>query len=136
MGSYHKTGLMALLIFLLCLLSGCQFYQSAFANTAGNTGSAFAAAKITIIYVHEGKITPAYARSVFVTYQSELSGLDQSLPTLNGAPDQHQMQQLLALYKQAMQVVQQPCLDNGCDWRHQVVTLHKASQAFLQAGGS
>jgi len=32
-----------------------------------------------------------------------------------------------------MQVIDQPCLDTGCDWRTQVLLLNKASGAFLKA---
>lgn len=124
-----------LLLPLLLLLTGCQLTQTAFANAAGNAGSALAAASATLSYAHEGKITDEYARASFVNYQSELSGLEQALPRQNGAPDQHALQRLLNLYAPAMRVVNQPCLDTTCDWRGQVATLDKASKAFLEAGG-
>jgi hypothetical protein len=122
-----------LLLLLLLMLSGCQFAQSGFAKTAGDAGGAFAAASTTLSYAHAGKITFAYARSGFVNYQNELDGLDQELATQSGAPDQHTVQQLLTLYRSAMRVIDQPCLDTGCDWHAQVLLLNKASGAFLKA---
>ena len=97
-------------------------------------GSAFAAASTTLTYVHEGKISKAYAASSFVNYASELDGLDQTLPSQSGAPDARTIQHLLDLYKPAMQAVNSPCLDESCDWRAQVATLDRASKAFLEVG--
>ncbi len=125
-----------LLPVLLLLVTGCAFQQSAFQKVAGNAGSEFAAAATTLSYAHEGKITSAYAASSFVNYQSQLDGLDQTLPSQQGAPDTHTVQHLLALYKPAVQVIDHPCLDASCSWRVQVDTLNRASKAFLEAGGS
>ena len=120
---------------LLLLLTSCQLTQSGFAKTANNAGSAFAAAAITLTYAHTGKLLSAYAQASFENYQSELSGVDQSLPSQNGIPDKQTLQHLLTLYKSAMQAVDQPCLEASCDWQAQVKALRAASDAFLQAGG-
>ena len=85
--------------------------------------------------MHQGKVTAAYARAAFANYQSELSGLDQQLPSQTGAPDAASVQHLLRLYKPAMQAINQPCLDASCDWRSQLASLMQASEAFLKAGG-
>lgn len=95
-----------------------------------------AAALITLTYAHEGKITYAYAASSFVNYRSELDGLDQQLPSQSGAPDARTVQHLIDLYKPAIQAVDSPCLNESCDWRTQVAVMNRASEAFLQAGGS
>ena len=124
-----------LLLVLLMVATGCQLTQAAFTRTAANAGSGFAAAAITLSYTHEGKITYAYASSSFVNYQSELDGLDQALPGMQGAPDKHTIQHLLDLYKPAIQAVDAPCLHESCDWRAQVAALNHASQAFLEVGG-
>jgi hypothetical protein len=124
-----------LLLPLLLLFNGCQAAQSTFANTAGNTGAAFVAASTTLAYTHEGKITEAYASSSFINYQSELGGLDQSLPAQNGSPERLTMQHLLALYHAAMPIIDNPCLQMTCDWHSQVATLNQAGEAFLKAGG-
>jgi hypothetical protein len=120
----------------LLTLTSCQFTQSAFAKTTGDAGAAFAAASTTLSYAHEGKITYAYASSSFVNYQSELDGLDQQLPSQQGAPDMRTVQHLIDLYRPAIWVVDLPCLSDSCAWRTQIATLNSASQAFLQAGGS
>lgn len=108
--------------------------QSAFTRAANNAGAAFAAASTTLTYAHTGKLQTAYAQSSFENYQSELSGLDQQLPSQSGAPDKRVIQQLLVLYKLAMQAINQPCLEVSCNWQGQVKALNAASQAFLKAG--
>src|SRR5689334_12702270 len=95
----------SIIIFLLILpitAVGCQLTQSAFTKTAGNAGSAFAAASTTLTYLHAGKISKAYAASSFVNYASELDGLDQTLPSQTGTPDAGILKRLLDLYKPAI----------------------------------
>lgn len=123
------------LAMVLLTTTGCQFTQAAFPKMAGNAGAAFAAAALTLSYAHEGKITSLYAQSSFQNYQSELDGLDQQLPSQQGSPGSQSIQNLLHLYKPAIQAVDRPCLDSECDWRMQVKALNTASQAFLKAGG-
>ena len=135
-GMRRYGGIIFFLLVLPVMASGCQLTQSAFTRTAGNAGSAFAAASTTLTYLHEGKISKAYAASSFVNYASELDGLDQALPTLSGSPDARTLQQLLDLYKPAIQVIHDPCLDASCDWRTQIAALDRASKAFLEAGNS
>jgi hypothetical protein len=128
-----RYGISFLLLVLLLTVTACQLTQSAFARTAGDAGAAFAAASTTLSYAHEGKITNAYASSSFMNFQSELSGLDQTLSSQQGAPDSHTVQHLLSLYKSAMQVVNNPCLSESCNWHAQVTALDRASRAFLEA---
>jgi hypothetical protein len=125
-----------ILISLLLVMTSCQLTQSAFARTTNNAGAALAAASLTLSDMHQGKVTSAYARSAFANYQSELSGLDQQLPAQKGAPDVSAIQQLLSLYKPAMQVINQPCLDASCVWYPQLISLNRARDAFLKAGES
>jgi hypothetical protein len=135
-GLCHHRAIFALIfVALLLVTSGCQLTQSSFARTANNAGAAFAAASLTLSYVHEGKITYAYARSTFMSYQSELQGLDQQIPSQAGAADMQTVRLLLDTYRSAMQVVNQPCLDASCNWRPQLASLDRASKAFLKAGG-
>ena len=125
-----------LLILLVMMVTGCQFTQAAFPRMVSNAGSAFAAASTTLAYAHQGKVTYAYAAASFVNYQSELDGLDQTLPSQSGAPDKRTVQHLIDLYKVAIKVVDSPCLNNSCNWQTQVDALNRASKAFLEAGGS
>ncbi len=120
---------------LLFVLTGCQLTQSAFTKTASNAGSAFAAASTTLTYAHTGKLTMAYTKASFESYQSELSGIDQQLPSQQGSPGTQTVQHLLALYKKAIQAVNQPCLEATCNWHAQVTALNQAANAFLKAGG-
>ncbi len=128
-----RYGISFLLLVLLLTVTACQLTQSAFARTAGDAGAAFAAASTTLSYAHEGKITNTYASSNFMNFQSELSGLDQTLSSQQGAPDVHTVQHLLSLYESAMQVVNNPCLSESCNWHAQVSALDRASRAFLEA---
>ncbi|HZS75940.1 MAG TPA: hypothetical protein VFA41_04950 [Ktedonobacteraceae bacterium] len=125
--------------FLLCLLliaSGCQFTQSAFAKTAGNVGATFSVAATTIQYVHQGKLSVAYAHSSFENYQRQLQGADSQMPNEAGVPDKQTLTHLLDLYRTAMQAINNPCLNSTCDWRSQVAQLSQASKAFVEASGS
>lgn len=117
-------------------LSGCQLTQSDFAHTAGAIGSDFAAAQATLIALHTGRVTTAYAVSSFVNYRAELQGQDQWLGAAQGAPDHAQVARLLERYARGMDIVKQPCLSEACDWRGQVVALDAASRAFLKASGA
>ncbi len=133
----RNLGFCLLLPALLITLTSCQFTQSAFARTTSSAGAAFAAASTTLSYAHQGKITYAYAASSFVNYRSELDGLDQQqLLSQQGVPNMRAVQHLIDLYKPAIEVVDAPCLSESCDWHTQIVVLNKASEAFLQAGGS
>ncbi len=133
---YNKASLLFILLMLAVVLAGCQFTQSPFVLTVSTAGSEFAAASTTLTYLHTGKITMQYARSSFVNYQSQLDGLDQQLPSQQGAPGKATVDHLLALYKAAIPAVDNPCLDASCNWQAQVAALNRASQAFLKAGDS
>ncbi|GCF10299.1 hypothetical protein KDI_38630 [Dictyobacter arantiisoli] len=101
---------------------------------AGNTGSSFAAAAMTLDYAHKGSVTATYARSAFQSYQSQLQNVDQQLSARAGAPDNRTIQELLKLYQPAMQAINHPCLEAACHWQAQITALNQASQAFLKAG--
>ena len=116
--------------------SGCSLTQSPFARMTDSAGGTFSAAATTLTYFHQGKLSHAYTVSSFAGYESQVDGLDQQLPRQQGASDQATIRRLLAFYKPAMLVVQQPCLDSSCDWRGQVVTLERASRAFVEVSGS
>src|SRR2546429_2135998 len=123
------------LLVVLLTVTGCQLTQSAFSRTVGNAGAAFSAASTTLAYAHEGKITSAYAQSSFVNYQSELNGLDQQLPSQQGAPDKRTVQHLLDLYRPAIQAVIPPCLEESCHWQGHGAGFEPGNPGFLLAGG-
>ena len=128
-------GRSAALLVVLLTLTGCTMTQSAFAQTADSVGSAFAAAATTLAYAHQKKITPAYAAASFVSFQDEVQGVAEQLPSLEGAPSGRTVRQLLALYEPAERAVMHPCLDPSCDWRAQVQALQRAGDAFTRASG-
>lgn len=131
----HRVALGFICCLALSLLTGCAFTQSAFTRMASGVGSAFAAASSTLAQLHHGRLTAAYARSSFVNFQSELQGIDQQLPSQQGAPSPQTIQRLLAVYQPAMRAVNTPCLDTTCDWGNQIAQLDRASHAFLEAAG-
>lgn len=132
---WRKSETCIVLLLLICVVTACNVTESPFAKTAGNIGSAFAAAATTLTYAHEGKISDRYAASSFMQFQNELSGADQAL-TASSDVDRHTLQQLLALYTPAMRIIDAPCLSNSCGWRGQIEVLNRASAAFLKASGS
>jgi hypothetical protein len=136
MRSSFKYRLAGLYLLLSLTISACSLTQSPFARTVDGAGGTFSAAATTLTYFHQGKLSRAYTISSFAGYESQLNGLDQQLPAQQGASDQTTVRHLLALYKPAMQVVQQPCLENSCDWRGQVTTLERASKTFVEVGGA
>lgn len=115
------------------VLSGCSATQSDFTRQTASAAGEFGAAALTLSGAHGGRLTFAYARGSFVSYRTQLEGLDAQLPSLQGGPDRATTRQLLDLYEPAMRAVEQPCLENGCDWRAQVGALNRASAAFLRA---
>ena len=129
-----STRSMALLaaIAAIPVLSGCEVTKTQFQNTAGGAGE-LAAAATTLEYVHEGRLNRAYASSAFASYRDALLVTEKQLPTVPGAPDTGPVAELLTLYRPAYRAVEQPCLDDSCDWRAQVDALKKASEALVKA---
>jgi hypothetical protein len=125
--------LTCVLLALSLVFAGCSATQSDFTRQTSSAGGEFGAAALTLADAHQGRLAFAYARASYVTYLSQLSGLDAQLPALQGAPDQSTIKELLDLYTPAMRAVEQPCLDTRCDWRAQVAVLQRASAAFLRA---
>lgn len=122
-------------LLLLFLATGCDLAETPFVRETGNAGSAFSAASTLLSYVHTHRVSRAYASSGFANFQSELSGLDQELPKLSGAPSGATIRHLLDLYAPAMRVINNPCLDDGCSWQDQIMNLKNASKGFLEASG-
>lgn len=125
--------LAVVMLSLLVVTAGCTLAQTPFAKAAGDAGSAFAAAATTLTYAHSGKLTNSYAKASFAAYQQEVKGLEQTLPSLDGAPDENTIQRLIAQAKPAQEATKRPCLASSCDWRTQVEALRQASEALLQA---
>lgn len=134
-GKRRVCGEIGIAVLLLFTLSGCSATQSAFDKTAGNAASGLAAAATTLAYLHQGKLTVAYARSSFVNFANNLRGVGSQLAALQGAPPAATVRRLGALYRQAERAVRRPCLEGSCNWRTQVMVLNRASAALLRATG-
>lgn len=116
-------------------LAGCSATQSDFARTAGNAGSALAAAAATLSDAHQGAITMAYAASSFVNFRSELEGVAGQLAASSGGPGRRATAHFVALIERAWPAIAHPCLEDSCDWRAQVTAIQSASDALVRAGG-
>ncbi len=127
------TSLAVYTLLAVSALAGCQMTQSPFARMATNAGTALAAASTTMTFYHEGKLLNAYAVSSFAGYQSELDGLDQQITASGSGISAEEAQHLLTIYRQALAIVNDPCLQSSCDWRAQRTVLDQASHAFLRA---
>ncbi len=124
------------LALLLLTSTACSVGQSGFVRTASDAGSELTAAETTLLYVHQGKLTPQYARASFMGFQSALGGVAQELPSLDGAPPPGEVQRLIKLLQRAQPALQHPCVEGSCDWRSQLRALHLAGKAFLRASGT
>lgn len=120
---------------LLFLLAGCQFNRTAFSRTVQSISATFAAARITLLYLHEGKVTRIYANTDFAGYAQHLQDVPRQLSPAPGGPTRSQIAQLLNIYWAAMPAIEHPCFRASCDWHEQIVTLKKAGDAFLEASG-
>lgn len=134
-GKRQVRGEIGIVMLLLFALSGCSATQSAFDKTAGNAASELAAAATTLEYLHQGKLTVAYARSSFVNFANNVRGVGSQLAGLQGAPPPATVRRLAALYRQAELAVRRPCLEGSCNWRVQVTALNHASAALIKASG-
>jgi hypothetical protein len=137
-GSSRGTKRLAapLLLVLLIAASGCSLTQTEFAQRTDEAAAVMAGAATVLAFAHEQRITGAYARATLASYAPQLEGLDRELAGLKGAPDPAAVRQLVELSRPAREAVDQPCLDEACDWRGQVEALRRAVEAFKQASGA
>ena len=125
------------LLATLCLIAvTCGATQEPFAREADDAASALSAAAATLDFTHAGKLTATYARASFVIYRDQLVGREERLLRREGAPDRAALERLLVLYREALFAVQEPCLDESCDWRSQLSVMTSASEALREAGRS
>ena len=119
---------------ILALLA-CGPGKSEFQRNAGDAGAEMAAAARTLEALHQGRLTRQFARASFVNYREQLADIDSQLTSAEPHSDRAELQRLLALYRSAKPAIEDPCLEDDCDWRGQVKALDEASKAFVQAGG-
>jgi hypothetical protein len=112
---------------LLVVCAACSAVATPFQKEASDAASTFAAAAETLTLLHEGKLPESYAQGSFVNYSDATSGLEDQLPSLKGGPGGETIARLVTLTKRANEAVEDPCYDDGCDWRGQVEALRTAS---------
>lgn len=132
---FGRIVLVAVLTSLLISLTACSpdaFTQPPFAREVEDAASLLSAASTTIEYVHSGKLDDRFARSSLLIYRESLEGMAASLPGQRGAPDEATLAPVIEQLRDAEGALADPCLDDTCDWRRQLVTLDGASRALLE----
>lgn len=104
-----------------------------FAQTAGDAASSLSVAATTLALVHHDELTKEYAQGTFALLEEALGGVAARLPTLDGRPDQQEVERLTSLFEAAMPAVKDPCLEDDCPWQGQHDALKRASDAFDEA---
>ena len=125
-------------VFSAAWLAACSsqpITQDAFTRSATEGASLVSAASQTLSRVH-GQIptlTVDYGRGAFINYHELVLPIAESLPTLDGAPDQATVDQLVDLLNQSVAALAAPCLLPDCDWESQVQTFDETKDALLAA---
>ncbi|HEY8767871.1 MAG TPA: hypothetical protein VIP09_11515 [Dehalococcoidia bacterium] len=121
-------------------LSGCSWVPTAFQRTAQNAASTFSSAAETLRLEHadpgtgQTRLTKEYAIAAFVSYREAVSGVAEDLPRAAGAPDDATvLDALVVLVRRATAIVEQPCVEPGCDWQTQIQELEQTRDVLLQA---
>jgi hypothetical protein len=134
----HRVGVAA----ALCLaLAACgataSITQTPFEQTAGDGASIFSAAGETLRFVHAdpAKFTVEYATGSMINYGDQVSSLVDELQTAQGAPDSVTVDRLVDLATPAVDAINDPCLEPGCDYQSQIAALDAARDALLAAVG-
>ena len=68
-----------------------------------------------------------------MNYKDALEGVEEELPKLPGAPPSPSVEELVSAVHAAQPALDEPCLDNECDWRSQLDSLKHAKDAFAAA---
>ena len=125
----------ALSVALLASCSSEPITEDAFTRSATEGASLVSAASVTLSGVHgtEPILTVDYGRGAFINYHELLVPIAESLPTLDGAPDQATVDQLVELLNQSIDALAAPCLLPDCDWESQVATFDETKDALLAA---
>jgi hypothetical protein len=122
---------------LSLLLAACgstePITQTAFERTASDGASIFAAAGVTLRFVHAdpARFTVEYGKGSMVNYEDQVSSLPEELPSADGAPDQSTVDQLVQVVQPAIAAIEEPCLEADCDYTSQIQALDAARDALL-----
>jgi hypothetical protein len=121
-------------------LFGCTWVPTAFQRTAQDAASTFSSAAETLRLEHtdpdtgQTRLTKEYAIAAFVSYREAVTGVTEDLPRAAGAPaDATAIDELVILVRRATAIVEQPCVEPGCDWQTQIQELEQTRDALVQA---
>ena len=119
-------------------LAGCSgepITETPFVRTATEAASLLSAGSYTLQYVHSepARFTVEYGAASMFNYAELVQPIPDELPTLEGAPDDASVQNLVSLVSAALADMQQPCLVGECGWQAQVDRIEAAKSALLEA---
>jgi hypothetical protein len=123
------------LVALTPSVSGCEMVKSAYVSQVGGAAEELAAVATTLRLVHEGRVTRQYAQSTFANYREVLVSFEPKLRKAEGAPAPDSVERAVSVYRGVAQVIESPCLDDGCDWRGQLAALETAAAALDEEVG-
>lgn len=116
-----------------CVSVPASWTETPFARTATDAGSTFSVAAELLDRAHTGSLTNTYVRGAFVNFSDAVADVIVTLPGLEGRPGAEELDRLLEASTTAKAVLDQPCIDAGCDWSAQVAALRAAGVAFAAA---
>ena len=122
--------------FLAASMVGCSSVtQTPFARTAADAASLLSAASHTLQFAHNVPpwVTVEYGEASFINYHELIAPIPDELPSLQGAPDQAAVEELVGLLDDVIPDLENPCLADDCDWQGQIARLDAATHAFLDA---
>jgi len=128
-------GLLAALAIFLAACSPTSYAETPFVRQASDAASALSAAAMTIDSLHNGTLDTRYAEPSIGIYRDRVRTIAPTLADQRGAPDDATLRPILDALDEAEQALDEPCLDDGCDWQAQVDALRAARDALLGVAG-
>jgi hypothetical protein len=106
-----------------------------FARAAQDGAGGLSAAARAVSDLHAGRLTREYATTTLKVLASELETLPDELRDADGAPDPAITERLSSDAEAAVHQVQNPCLDESCDWRAQIDRVGQVANTLAAAAG-
>jgi hypothetical protein len=134
-GATARAISLCLTVVLVTACTSGPITQSAFVRTVTEGASLLTAASATLRRVRGDPptLTVEYGKGSFINYHELVLPIPESLPQLDGAPDQATVDQLVAMLNASLSALATPCLVGECDWETQIRTFDEASDALLAA---
>jgi hypothetical protein len=132
-----RLSLAAVMVVVAVWAAACsstsQITESPFERVTSDVAATLSSAAATLEKAHTGELTFPYAAGAFVDYRGKLEGISDTLATLSGAPDSATVDALRASLDKAQPALDEPCVQESCDWQTQLAALRAAADSFDQA---